>query len=465
MNIFLLLVGFIGLAAISALFVFVARKPVWAAYVFLATQPFIGGIDRGKLIPLLRPSEALQFFLTAAVLAGVAVRAVRGEPLSVRFTRLDRAIALLAALSSIWPLFWMFARGRIPSSTDFFSTIVMWRLAALYALFRWVVKTPEQVRKCMWILLVSAGLLAVLAIADSLGIYKPGGIWTAAQSDGSNTGRGGATLNSSIAVGDYLSYAFAVALVYLVRGRQPRLLVAAISGLCVVGILGTGQFSAWIAAFIVVVVVARSEGQMARLAAWLVPLGVLAALVAGPVVAQRLAGFSGPQGLPPSWLGRYDNLHSFFLPMLGNFRWVLGVRPDSVIPAPETWRDVIYLESGYLWFFWVGGIPLFLGFLWFARAAFRKTKIVIERRRDDISVAAVATRAALWCLMILSIIDMHLTLRGGGDLFFILLGLTANMNVPEPLPEPEPPPRARALGGVVTSRRALGAATPPREGS
>jgi len=463
-NIFLLIVAFIGLMAMSAAFVFIARRPVWAAYVFLATQPFIGGIDRGKLVPLLRPSEALQFFLTAAVLAGVAVRALQGERLSVRFTRLDRTIVVLAALSSIWPLFWMFARGRIPTSTDFFSTIVVWRLAALYALFRWVVKTPEHARRCMWTLLISAGMLAMLAMLDSLGIWRAGGIWAPAQSDGTSTGRGGATLNSAIAVGDYLAYALAVALVYLLRGRRPRLLVAGITGVVMLGILGTGQFSAWIAAFVVVIVVARAEGQMARLAAWMVPIGVLGALVAGPVVAQRLAGFSGPQGLPPSWLGRYDNLVHFFLPMLGNFRWVLGVRPDSVIPAPETWRDVIYLESGYLWFFWVGGIPLFLGFLWFARATFRHTKMVIARRDDDIEIAAVAARAALWSLMFLSIIDMHLTLRGGGDLFFILLGLSANLNVPEPIPAAEPP-RARAVGGVVTRPRELVAGPTPRAAS
>jgi hypothetical protein len=319
----------------------------------------------------------------------------------------------------------------------------------------------------MWTLLVSAGLLAVLAVLDSLGIWRPGGIWTPAASDsaGVGAGRGSATLNSSIAVGDYLSYALAVALVYLLRRREPRMLVVAITGVVILGILGTGQFSAWIAAFIVVVVVARAEGQMARLAAWMVPIGVVGALVAGPVIAQRLAAFSGPQGLPPSWLGRYDNVVNFSLPMLGNFRWVLGVRPDSVIPAPETWRDVIYLESGYLWFFWVGGIPLFLGFLWFARTAFRHTRLVIERRHDDIGAAAVAARGALWCLMFLSIIDMHLTLRGGGDLFFILLGLSANLNVPEPIPAPPEPPRARPLGGIVTSPRELVAGASPRVAS
>ena len=70
----------------------------------------------------------------------------------------------------------------------------------------------------------------------------------------------------------------------------------------------------------------------------------------------------------------------------------------------------------------------------------------------------------LWCLLFLSIIDMHLTLRGGGDLFFILLGLSANLNVPEPIPRAEPP-RARAVGGVVTRPRELVAGTQPRAAS
>ena len=59
--------------------IYVARNPVWAAYIFLATQPFVGGIDRGKLIPLLRPSEAIQFGLMAAVLARRARTRVSGR--------------------------------------------------------------------------------------------------------------------------------------------------------------------------------------------------------------------------------------------------------------------------------------------------------------------------------------------------------------------------------------------------
>jgi hypothetical protein len=419
-----------------AFVVFVARRPVAAAYVFLATQPFVGGIDRGQLIPLLRPSEAIQAVLTGAVICGVLVRVVRGERLSVRITKLDRSIVLLCALSSIWPLFWMFARGRIPTSTDIFDTVVLWRLASLYVLFRWVVRTPAQVRRCLWILLVSASLLSVLAILDSLGIWRAGGPWTPTISDNS-TGRGGATLDSAIAVGDYLSYGFAVVLVWLLRTKdRGRLILAAAAGMIFLGVLGTGQFSAWIEALIVVLVVAHQEGQLARLTKWLGPAAAVGAVIAWPVISTRLAGFGGG-GLPHSWQGRIDNLTHFYLPQLSGFHWVLGIRPDTVLQAPETWRQVIYLESGYLWLFWVGGIPLVAGFLWFLRNGFRHTQRVMRERDDDLAIAAVGTRAALWCLLIMSLIDPHLTLRGGSDLFFCLLGLSANMIVARPAPEPD----------------------------
>ena len=307
---------------------------------------------------------------------------------------------------------------------------MLWRLAALYAMFRWVVRTPDQVRRCLWTLLISASVLALLAIVGSLGIYKPGGPWTPAIMDDS-AGRGGATLNSSIAVGDYLAYSFAVASVWILRRRQPLPIIAVMGGIIFLGILGTGQFSAWFALIIVVLVVAVNEGQVRQLMKWLVPVSVFGAVIAWPVVSTRLAGFGSSGGiLPHSWQGRIDNLTNFYIPRLAGFKWVLGVRPDTTLPAPELWRTIIYLESGYLWLFWVGGIPLVLAFLWFLRGGFRMTKRVAHERTDDIGVAAVGARAALWCLLILSLIDPHLTLRGGSDLFFCLLGLAANLNVP-----------------------------------
>jgi hypothetical protein len=314
----------------------------------------------------------------------------------------------------------------------------LWRLAALYALFRWVVRTPEQVRRCFWILVGAAGVLALIALAQALGHLNLGGVWTPTIK-GDTTGRGGATLNSAIATGDYLAYSLAVALPLYLRTRGPRRLLGCVIAVIAIGSLGTGQFSAWIAALIVFLVVVSNEGAMRRLLVWFPPLIAFGALVAWPVISTRLSGFGSVWGVPPSWLGRIDNLTNFYIPRLSGFHWVLGVRPDPVLPAPETWRDAIFLESGVLWFFWVGGIPLFLGFLWFARVTLRHTRRVYQSRNDDIGVAALAARAAFMAMLILTVIDMHLTMRGGGDLFFVLLGLSANLQVPIRPREPAPP--------------------------
>jgi hypothetical protein len=423
-------------AAAVFLFVRVATRPVLAAYIFLGALPIVGGIDRGSIIPLLRPSEAVQVFLTSAVLAGGFVRMLRGERMFVRFTRLDRTIVVMALLGSLWPLCWQLARGQTPTSTDIQATLVLWRLGALYAMFRWVVRTPEEVRRCLWIAVGGACVLSLLAIVQSAGGVHLGGPWTTTVG-GDTTGRGGATLNSSIAVGDYLAYTLTIVLMWTLHHTGPRVLLRVAAAVLVLGSLGTGQFSAWISLLIVVVVVAQHEGQLRRAAAWFAPLLLVGAAVAWPVVSTRLAGFGSGHGLPQSWLGRIDNLSNFYLPRLAGFHWVLGVRPDSVLPAPETWRQTIFLESGVLWFFWVGGIPLFVAFCFFAHRAFVKTGQVARTRRDDIGVAALATRAALCSILVLSLIDMHLTLRGGGDLFFMLLGLAANANVPERLPGDE----------------------------
>jgi len=427
-------------AAIAvALFLVVASKPVLAAYIFLAMQPFVGGIQRGVLTPVVRPSEALQAFLFLAVLAGALRRAWRGERLMIHITRLDRSLIGLAILGSLWPWFWMLARGQTPSSQDVFWSIVVWRLAALYAMFRWVVRTPAQVRMCIWIILTSASLLGLIALSQSLIGYHINGPWTLTEQTSDTLGRGGATLNSPIATGDFLAYSFGIALIWFLRHREPRRVIEACGVMILAGALGTGQFSAWFALLIIVGFIVVNEGQFRRLIRWLVPLAAVCAVVAWPVIATRLAGFGSGAGIPPSWLGRIDNLTNFYVPRMSGFRWVLGVRPDPVLQAPETWRDTIYLESGLLYFFWAGGIPLFIGFLWWIRNAFRHCRRVARERTDDIGVAALAARAALMALAVLTLIDMHLTMRGGADLLFALLGLSAILNVPVEEREPPPP--------------------------
>jgi len=162
-----------------------------------------------------------------------------------------------------------------------------------------------------------------------------------------------------------------------------------------------------------------------------VPVVLVGLLVAWPAVDRRLEGFGSNVGYPTSWHDRIDNLTSFFLPRMSDFQWVLGVRPDPVLPAPETWREFIYLESGVLWLLWVGGLPLLFAFCWFVYAGLRHTHRVACRRSDVVGIASLAAFGSLCAMALLTLFDAHLQLRGGGDALFILLALSTNRLIPE----------------------------------
>jgi hypothetical protein len=166
-------------------------------------------------------------------------------------------------------------------------------------------------------------------------------------------------------------------------------------------------------------------GRIGRLLMIGLPMLALAAAVLWPVLATRLSGFESAAGLPPSWLGRLDNLQRFVLPELtSGLNWLLGVRPSARLPAPESWREWVYIESGYAWLLWIGGIPFLLAFLAFAVVALRDLTPLARERTDAVGVAASAAVAAVFSMAVLMLFDPHLTMRGGADLLFPLLAMS-----------------------------------------
>jgi hypothetical protein len=156
------------------------------------------------------------------------------------------------------------------------------------------------------------------------------------------------------------------------------------------GCIAAGEFSGYVGLVVALFAFGVISGRFHQL----LPVGIvgggLAALFLQRVIASRLEGFQGQSGVPESWAGRWDNLQTYFFPDLFNHgNWFLGVRPAPRILAFETWREWVYLESGYLWLLWIGGIP-FLAAFFFVTMLF----------------------------------DPHLTLRGSADLFFPLLALS-----------------------------------------
>jgi hypothetical protein len=410
-----------------ALFGLCALYPACAAYVYVGTLPFLAGIDRDVLMPLVRPNEALLALLLAGAATGAYLRFVRGDALRLRSGPLDVPLFAFVVLSTVWPICWLLLRQQVPDAADLAALLPVCKLAALLVLVRTAIRGPQQMVRLARLVIWPAVVLAVIAILQTLGFAPVIGLLDAYwNGDGSDVAglaeRGTTTLASPIATGDYLVLALALLVALTLRGLIGRREALAAALVLVPGVLAAGQFSTWASAGVVGAAVLYLHPQLRRRAARMLPLLVPAALVGLPALVNRLSQFGDGFAVPPSWLGRWDNLVSFYLPALGDFRWVLGVSPNSVLQAPETWRELIYLEYGYLQFLWVGGIPLLVAFGWLSFVVLRYARRVASDPGPAGAYAA-ALWVGWWMILALSLIDIHLTLRGTGELIFIGLAI------------------------------------------
>ena len=454
----------VGVLGAGALFVATVRRPVVGTYAYLATLPLIAGIDRGNLLPLVRPNEALlALVLTAAGLGGY-LRLCRGDRWPLRLGQVDVALAAFLLLSTMWPITSLMLRGQTPSGGDLAAVLPICKLVALYLLVRLSVTTDEQVARCLRLVIWPATAVAAIAVLQTLEVgpvvWALQTVWSPDATAGAVEARGTTTLSSPIATGDVIIIAAVLVVVCAVRRVLPRRELIVAGGVLSCGVLAAGQFSTWISAAVAVVLLLRSIPQLRRSARRALPLLPLPFLIGAPAVLGRLADF-GATGVPVSWQGRWDNLSNFYVPAFEPINWIIGVSPDPVLAAPETWRDVIYLEAGYLAFVWIGGIPLLVAFGWLSVVVLRTVAPVLAA--DGPTGAAGMTLRIVWIfLLVLTVLDPHLTLRGTGDLLFTLLALTLG-SLDDRGSRRTPQPAALATSGVPTHRPVVGLLPPARD--
>ena len=410
-----------------ALFVLCALRPATAAYVYLGTLPFLAGIDRDVLIPLVRPNEALLALLLAGAATGGYVRFVRGVAVPRRFGPMDVPLCAFVVLSTVWPLSWLLLRDRVPGAEELAALLPVCKLAALLVLVRLSVRTPQQLVRLARMIIWPAVAVAVIAILQTLGLAPLIGLldtfWNGDSSDVAGLAeRGTTTFASPIATGDYLVLSMALLVALGVRHQIGRRELLAAALVLLPGILAAGQFSTWVSAGVVGVATLYLHPSLRRRVLRLLPILAVAALAGVPALINRLAQFGDGFSVPPSWLGRWDNLVTFYWPGLGHYRWVLGVSPNSVLPAPETWRELIYMEYGYLQILWVGGLPLLAGFIWLSVVVLRHARRVAADP-GPLGAYGAALWAGWWMILVLSLIDIHLVLRGTGELIFVGLAV------------------------------------------
>src|SRR5882672_10271486 len=375
------------------------RWPALAAYLVIGLTPLTAGINRGAALPLLRPHEALALLVGVILAMRGIVRLRTGQMPKLRLDAVDVSMVLLAVFSSVVPLWWMAIRQETIIGDDLSYAVVLWKYLALYALIRLSVSNDRQIGRCLWISVGAACIVSVLAILQSLGLFGDSQI-----------------LNI---------YYLAIVSGLWMRSRHHRALLVSAAAVLFLGTLSAGEFSSAIGLAVAVVSIALVTNS-----AWLlkifIPAGLIASFVLRPVFAARFSGFQSATGLPDSWTGRLHNLEGYFWPRLfSDWNFVLGVRAAARVPVASQGTGYVWIESGYTWLLWGGGIPLLASFVFFVWVTAKRGWEAAHRESGAAGVAGIALFVAIIVTTVLMTFDPHLTYRGAADLLFALIALAA----------------------------------------
>jgi hypothetical protein len=421
----------VGSCLVAGLVALIWARPTTAAYLLIGLTPLTAGIDRGVAIPVFRPNEALLLVLGATLAVRWLVRLRSGDVRFVGPDAVELAILLLAVTSSVTPLATMAVRGQEITTDDLLHSLVLWKLAGVYLIVRSSVRSERQVRTCLLVSVAAACLVAVVGILQGLDLLGVRGLLAQYYVQFGDVSaitavpRGGSTLSLPAATADLMIVNLAVVTALWLRRRQFPLLYGAVVGLFVFAALAAGEFSSAIGLAVGMVALALITGSMALLGFF----GLIAAcgvVVVWPVIVERLQGFSLASGMPASWVGRLHNLRTYFWPELfspGNL--LLGVRPSARVPVAGQATGWVWIESGYTWLLWGGGVALLGSFLYFTYAVAVRGWAVGRSRGDAVGAAGVATFVAVVVIAVLMVFDPHLTYRGSADEAFALIALTA----------------------------------------
>ncbi|MFN8524206.1 MAG: hypothetical protein U0821_13990 [Chloroflexota bacterium] len=407
--------------------VWMAGTPARGVYLLLFALPLAVGLNRGTIIPILRPHEALTILVTAIVAVWLIRRPAALRPLAMG--PVDYAFLGLLVTGSVLPLAVVMFRGTPPSIQDVFLLLSIPKLYLLYRLVHAAVMGERALILTARLMIGASVIVALIGLLQILRLFNVPELlatyFSAPQiRESLLVRRATSTLGVWQALAGYLALhaALAITLLPTTAGRGPwRAALIGAALVDIAGALATATLTGVVGLLIAMIGAAYAIGQLRRFALAAIPVALLAGIAAWPLVEERIAyQFTswGADGIiPVTWQYRLSNLVTVFWPIVQD-NLLLGVGPS--ISEDLAWR---YPENQLMLLLYQGGIPYGIAYLVFGVVALRAC---LRAARATAGTARAIGQAAFlgWLLVyILGLFDPHLTLAGEAEAVWALTAL------------------------------------------
>lgn len=418
-------------AAIGAFVVLV--RPLAGAYVLVAVVPVVSGLRRDLPVPGLRLSEVLITGLAGLLL--VTVQTARARPWAL----VDWLALAYAAATLLLGGYDLLDRGAQLTAATIGTLIGPFQFLLLYRAVLSVIRTDEERRRAIGLLLLASVPVSLLTLAQYAGV---GGLSSMLENV-----TGSAQLMAHAAQEDIgvrmtgpfqhwqmlAGYLFVICVIcaaaLLARSRplMPRGVVAAVFALALAAMVATGTFVTVIGVAAAALILGGWYGRIERVVAGLGAAGLTALLTFGPLIQERFAyTFVTAPGADRSWFMpqsvayRIDLWSDQLLPALSG-RWLTGFGPD--LPPGLSFQ---FTESMYLTLLFRGGVPLLLLYAGFM-LALGAVALRIGRGADPLSALIGRSVFAIVALLgVLHLLEPYFVTTGLPHLVWILAALAVS---------------------------------------
>ncbi len=408
-------------------------KPILLCYLTIGAVALTSGIERGKLIPILKPNEAVLLFS-----AGIAfiVILTRKTYQSINLHLISPAIIMLIGGTILIPGISYLIRGTTLTIQDGLTLLAPLQYVLLFWLFTYLPRNNVERRRIIQLMLLCGAVVAAVGLLQGARfgfvtdlLHKWYG--SVHETKAATVGRITSLMSAWNVLGIFLMVNLLITWAFGISRPSDlgRVTIAIVMALCTVCLLVSGSYAGAIGLVlgigIITVLLRGINRKTIILFMGLASVFLLATILFKPLIQERLnAQFGYGGAVPESLIYRFKVWREIYLPAVQqNLLW--GINPT--VPTTFSWR---YTESQFLTLLFSFGLVGLIAFL--AWIGITLTWLFHRFRQHNGMLKSVTaiTIAILLVLSAAGFTNAVFTYSGTADYVWIILALvTANEDV------------------------------------